>query len=56
MDIPFPIPPNHVAHWRIVDGGKVEIEMLRFLTLGQAKMRAQIPWNKGLRTSWVAWK
>ena len=35
----FPIPPNHVAHWKQTDKG-FEVEFLRFLTPGQAKMRA----------------
>lgn len=51
----FPIPERHVAHWTI-DGDKVEVEMLRFLTPGEAKLRALVPWNKGLRTSWAVGK
>lgn len=36
--ISFSIAPNHVAHWRIVDG-RIEVEYLRFLSLCDAKKR-----------------
>ena len=39
------IPLGRVAHWRLRDDGVVEIEMLRLLTLPNARARAN--WDRG---------
>lgn len=46
--VTIPIPPGHVLHWRATENG-FEVEFLRFLTPGNARMRAREPWNKGIR-------
>jgi hypothetical protein len=35
------IPIGHAAHWKLTDEGKIEVELLRFLTLGDAKRRRE---------------
>lgn len=35
----IPVPVGHVAHWKVTDEGKVEVEMLRFLTPHEAWVR-----------------
>lgn len=33
------IPAGHAAHWKLTERGKIEVELMRFLTVGGAKAR-----------------
>lgn len=35
----IPIPAGHAAHWKLTENGKIEVELMRFLTVGSAKAR-----------------